>query len=114
MKDFAPSTMWGIAGELLGAVPLWICVWTAALFLLLFVIALVRRRGFHGAAGRMGVYAGLIVSVIAVLFAPLMTQAAFTNLHGVVDWIALAVFGLLVFAATVVAVYGVLGLGGRA
>lgn len=114
MKDFSPLSLWAIAEELLGAGPLWIGVCVAALFVLLFVIAMVRRHGIHGAAARFGVRAGLIVAVAVAIAAPFATQATFENLHGGVDWLALGVLALLAFAGTFVAVYGLFGLNRRA
>lgn len=114
MKDFTLATMWTIAEELIGAVPLYAAVILAAVFLLLFLVALVRRHGFHGGAARIGILVGLIAAVVIMLIAPLLTQASFTNLHGVQDWAGLLTFGVFAFAGTVVAVYGVLGAAGRA
>lgn len=114
MKDFAPSTLWTIAEELIGTIPLYVAVVFALFFAMLFIVALLRRHGFKGSAARTGLITGVVVGVGTILIAPLMTQAAFTNLHGVLDWAALIVVGLLAFAGTVVAVYGLLGFGRRA
>lgn len=113
MKDFSLATMWTIAEELLGTVPLYVAVVLAVVFLLLFLVALARRHGFRGGAARIGILVGLMATVVIMLIAPLLTQAGFTNLHGVQDWAALLAFGVLSFAGTVVAIYGVLGVAGR-
>lgn len=113
MKDFSLPTLWTIAEEFFGTVPLWIIVILGALFLLLFLFALIRQQGFHGSAARTGVIAGIVVGVAAAAAAPFMTQAGYGNLHGAVDWIALVVIGVLTFIGVVVVVYGVLGFGSR-
>lgn len=114
MKDFAPTTLWTIAEEMIGYVSLWIGLAAVVVFVVLFLVALSRRHGFHGAAARTAVFGGLIVGIVTVLVAPLLTQAAFTNLHGAVDWIALLALGLAAFLGALVALYGVLGFARRA
>ena len=114
MKDFAPSTLWTIAEEMVGYVSLWIGLAAVVVFVVLFLVALSRRHGFHGAAARAAVFGGLIVGIVTVLVAPFLTQASFTNLHGGVDWIALSALGLAAFLGALVALYGVLGFSHRA
>lgn len=114
MKDITPSMLWAILEELMGAPALWIISAAVVLVLLLFVIALVRRHGFRGKAASVGLRAGVVVGIAVMVIAPFLTQATFHNFLGGVDWIALTIAGLLSFAGTVVAVYGIFGVGGRA
>jgi hypothetical protein len=111
MKDFAPAALWAIGQDLFGAVPLWIAIVLAAVFLALFGAALLRRGGFRGGAAAASLIAGLFAGIIAIFAAPLLTQASFANLHGALDWIALALIGAGAFAGVTAAVYGVAGLG---
>jgi len=114
MKDITPTTLWAILEELIGAPVLWAASVTIGVLLLLFVIAVARRRGFRGKAASAGIRTGLVVGIAVMVIAPFLTQATFHNFFGGVDWVALAVAGLLSFAGTVVAIYGIFGLGGRA
>jgi hypothetical protein len=110
MKDFSPAALWAIGEELVGAVPLWTAIAIAIACLLLFGAALLRRGGFRGAAAAASLIAGLFAGIIAIFAAPLLTQASFANLHGALDWIALALIGAGAFAGVAAAVYGVAGL----
>ena len=111
MKEFTPAALWAIVEELFGAVPLWTTIALAVVFLVLFGAALLRRGGFRGGAAAASLIAGLFAGIIAVFAAPLLTQASFANLHGALDWIALALIGAGAFAGVTVAAYGVVGLG---
>lgn len=114
MKEITPSALWAILEELMGAQVLWVMVAVAGLLALLFIVAIGRRHGFSGKPASIGIYAGLFVGLGVMVMAPFLTQATFHNFFGSVDWIALVIAGFLSFIATVVAVYGVLGLGNRA
>lgn len=114
MKEITPSALWAILGELIGAPMLWATSVAIGLLLLLFVIAVTRRHGFRGKAASVGIWAGVLVGIAVMAIAPFMTQATFHNFYGGLDWIALAIAGLLSFGGTVVAIYGVAGLGNRA
>jgi hypothetical protein len=109
MKDFSLTTLWTIAEELLGAPLLWSAAILAVLVAALFIVALMRRRGFRGGGARAGAIAGAVAGVLVFIAAPFLTQAGYGNLHGVVDWAALGLFAVLAFAGTAAAVYGVLG-----
>lgn len=114
MKDITPSMLWAILEELMGAPVLWVASAAAGLLLLLFVVAVARRHGFRGKVASAGIRIGVVVGIAVMVIAPFLTQATFHNIYGGVDWIALAIAGLLSFAGTVVAIYGIFGLGGRA
>ena len=114
MKEITPSTLWSILEELIGVQMLWIAVAVVVFLLLLFAVAVGRRHGFSGKPASIGIRAGLVVGLAVMIVAPFLTQATFHNFSGSVDWLELAIAGLLSFAGTVVAVYGLLGQGGRA
>lgn len=114
MKDITLSNLWAILEELMGTQLLWAAAAVVGVLLLLFVIAVSRRHGFRGTPASIGIRAGLVVGIAIMVIAPFLTQATFHNFSGSVDWLALMVAGLLSFVGTVVAVYGVMGLGSRA
>ncbi len=113
MKEITLSALWTILEELMSPQVLWVMVGVAGLLLLLFAVAVGRRHGFSGKPASIGIRTGLVVSLVAMIAAPFLTQASFHNILGSVDWIALVIVGFLAFVATVVAVYGVMGVGRR-
>ena len=104
MKDFAPATLLAIAEEVLGGF-FWPVVVLLAVVTVLFVAALLR-----GARWRGPLWAGLIGGVLVAALAPLATQAGYGNLHGPLDWAALAVTSVAAFAGIGAAAFGLCGL----
>jgi uncharacterized PurR-regulated membrane protein YhhQ (DUF165 family) len=112
MKDFTFETMWAITAEMFGFL-LWPGIVLAAIIAVLFLAALLRQRGFSGRPARNAIAIGLLVAIVAVAVAPFTTQAAYGNVHGVVDWTFLALIGTGVFVATAITAFALLGIGSR-
>lgn len=109
MKDFTLETMWAITVEMFGLL-LWPAIALAAIIAFLFLVALLRQRGFRGRAARSAIIIGLLVAIVAMAIAPFMTQAGYDNVHGVIDWMFLAVIGIGAFVGVAVATFALLGM----
>jgi hypothetical protein len=109
MKDFTLVSLFAIAHEMAGPW-FWPAVIAAAAIAIAFLVALVRRRGFRGAAARRALGIGIVVAMLTVAAAPFATQASFANIHGAVDVAALVLIGLGTLLATTAAAYAAFGL----
>ncbi len=93
MKDFHPVTLFAIAQEALG-IWLWAAVAAAALVVLLYIVAFARGVRFAGAPRSLAFVIGIGASIATIVVAPLLTQAAYRDLAGLVDWGALILAGI--------------------
>lgn len=93
MKDFHPLTLFAIAQEALG-IWLWGVIAAAGLVVLLYIVALARGVRFGGAPRSIVFVLGIGAGVATVVVAPLLTQAAYRDLAGLVDWGALILAGI--------------------
>lgn len=109
MKDFSLVSMFAIAHDMFGPW-FWPAVIAGAVVALAFLVALIRQRGFRGAAARRAVLIGVLGAIAAVAVAPFATQASFANLHGAVDLVMLGLVGIGALVAVAVTAYAALGL----
>jgi hypothetical protein len=108
MKDFSLVSIFAIAHDMFGPW-FWPAVIAGAVIVVAFLVALIRRRGFRGAAARRAILIGLLGAVAAVAAAPFATQASFANLHGAVDLVTLALIGIGAWVAVAVTAYAASG-----
>jgi hypothetical protein len=108
MKDFTIESMLAILGDMLGWL-LWAGLVLAVIVTVLFVLALLRQRGFKGRLARIALGIGLVGGIAVALLAPLTTQAGFDNIRGVIDWIFLALIAIAACASIAVTVFGLIG-----
>lgn len=109
MKDFSLVSMFAIAHDMFGPW-FWPAVIAGAVVALAFLVALIRQRGFRGAAARRAVLIGVLGAIAAIAVAPFATQASFANLHGAVDLVMLGLIGIGALVAVAVTAYAALGL----
>ncbi|MFN3686636.1 DUF5368 family protein [Salinarimonas sp.] len=93
MKDFAPHILFGIAQEVFG---LWLYVGILAGvgLLALYLYLVLQRASFGGLPRRLALVVGLIGAGVAVVLAPVTTQATFAHFTAWIDWVALALVAL--------------------
>jgi hypothetical protein len=108
MKDFSLESLFAITRDMLGAL-FWPAIIASVIIALAFVAALIRQRGFRGPAARRAAIIGLAGALAAMAISPPATQADFANLHGVVDFVTLALIGFAAFAGLTIAAYAALG-----
>jgi hypothetical protein len=108
MKDFSLVSVFAIAHDMFGPW-FWPAVIAGAAIALAFLVALIRQRGFRGAAARRAILIGVLGAIAAMAVAPFTTQASFANLHGVVDLVTLAMIGIGALVAVAVAAYAAFG-----
>lgn len=87
----------------------WPAVVVLAILLLLFISALYRQKGFASPIVRYSLYAGLAAAALVVVLAMPMTQASFRNLHGPLDYLALAAIAVAALVGVFLASYAILG-----
>jgi hypothetical protein len=109
MKDFSLESLFAITHDMLGVL-FWPAMIAGAIIALAFLVALIRQRGFRGAAARRAIVVGLIGAIAAVAVAPFATQANFANLHGAVDILTLALIGIAALIGVAVAAFAAFGL----
>jgi hypothetical protein len=109
MKDFSLVSIFAIAHDMFGPW-FWPAVIAGAVVALAFVMALIRQRGFRGAAARRAILIGVIGAIAAMAVAPFATQASFANLHGAVDVVTLALVGFAAWVGVAVTAYAAFGL----
>lgn len=108
MKDFTIESIFAILQDMLGWL-LWAGLVLAGVIVVLFIVAVLRQRGFKGRFARAALGIGLVGGVATAILAPLTSQAGFDNIHGVVDWIFLALIAIAACASIAVTVFGILG-----
>ncbi|WP_237213175.1 DUF5368 domain-containing protein [Falsiroseomonas oryziterrae] len=112
MKELELWVFVAVFEEMLG-LGLWVTVGAGALALLAFVYVLLRDRGIHPRRLVWSEVAAVFGGATAVLVMQQVTHSGFRDIGGPIDW----VLGLAIFAggaaATLVAVYALLGLIGR-
>ena len=109
MKDFSLESLFAIARDMLGIL-FWPAVIAGVVIALTFLLALLRQRGFRGAAARRAIAVGAAGAILAMVIAPFITQASFANLHGAVDIVTLALIGLGALIGVAVTAYAAFGL----
>ncbi|MFN3348487.1 DUF5368 family protein [Pseudorhodoplanes sp.] len=110
MKDFSFISLYAITHDMLG-MWFWPAVIAGAVIALAFLLALLRQRGFRGAAARRAIVIGTAGAIAAMAIAPFATQASFANLHGAADMVTLALIGLGALIGVAVTAYAAIGLG---
>jgi hypothetical protein len=93
MKDFNPVTLFAIAQEALG-IWLWVAIAAAAVVVLLYIVALSRGVRFGGAPRSISAVLGVGAGIAVIVLAPLLTDAAYRDLAGAVDWGVLIAGGI--------------------
>lgn len=93
MKDFNPVTLFAIAQEALG-IWLWVAIAAAAVVVLLYIVALSRGVRFGGAPRSIAAVLGVGAGIAVIVLAPLLTDAAYRDLAGAVDWGVLIAGGI--------------------
>lgn len=98
MKDFAPQILFGIAQEVFG---LWLYVGILAGvgLLALYLYLVLQRASFGGLPRRLALVVGLIGAGVAMMLAPVTTQATFAHFTAWIDWVALALIAVGGFVA---------------
>jgi hypothetical protein len=109
MKDFSLVSIFAIAHDMFGPW-FWPAVIAGVVIAIAFLVALIRQRGFRGAAARRAILIGVLGAIAAMAVAPFTTQASFANLHGAVDLVTLALIGLGALIAVAVTAYAAFGL----
>ncbi|MEQ8369437.1 MAG: DUF5368 family protein [Alphaproteobacteria bacterium] len=105
MAELSFAVLWAIVSEMLG-LWLWPVIAAAVATIALVIAACARAGGPQRRAWRSGLVAAGLSGALAFLAGPALTQAGFANLHTPADWLALALFALLMAIAG-----GLLGLG---
>ncbi len=98
MKDLSPGTLVAILHEMFGFF-LWILLGVAALMLVFGVVFLFQRRRFRQNRLQVVLIAATAIGIGAVLIAPMLTNASFANIHGLLDWASLGAIALIGFAS---------------
>ena len=109
MKDFSLESLIAITHDRLGIL-FWPAVIAGAIIALAFLVALIRQRGFRGAAARRAIVVGCIGAIVAIAVAPFATQASFANLHGAIDILTMALIGIAALIGVAVTAFAAFGL----
>lgn len=109
MKDFDPATLFAIAEALLGSW-LWVALAGAGLVAVLWLVVLFRHAASLRRVCRAVVLLMIAAAVAVAALAPALTDAAFSDLNGTIDYAMLALVAILCGLAAGVAVWPVAAL----
>ena len=112
MKDMTLDTLFAVFHEMLGPL-LWVLIAVAAATTLVFIVALLRDRGFVARRLAWAELLGVIGGVCAVLFMQWVTHSSFAEIGGPVDVMLVALIFVLGGIGATMLAYAVMGLFAR-
>lgn len=112
MKDMTFDTLFAVFHEMLGPL-LWVLIAAAAVTTLVFIVVLLRDRGFVSRRLVWAEVLGAIGGACAVLFMQWVTHSSFAEIGGPVDVMLVALIFVMGGIGATMLAYAVLGLFGR-